>query len=365
MVAKKFDVLWKLEEHTKAKHDILVQYMKAWLPIMSRISNQILYIDAFAGPGEYLNGEPGSPVHFLETIKHHNANLNCQINCLFIEKDPKKHHHLQSITSRYNDLPNVKIRTVCGSCGDIITKVLKNFENRNKSMPTFAFLDPFSYVEPTMDMVKRIMKFPKCEVLINFMYEEANRFLKVDHQAKYYDSVFGTSEWRNICKISDSKIRKQQLHDLYLNQLKNLANINYVRSFEMKNKKNTTKYYLFFGTNSYSGLKKMKEAMWKVDPLSGYTYSDYTDKNQLTLFKPEPDYYQLKRQLVDNFKGKTVPIEKIENFIVVNTPFRETHFKKPILREMEKSNPPEIQVFTKNKKRRPGQYPRGTIIKFI
>ena len=38
------------------------------MPILSRGSfPEILYIDGFAGPGEYEGGEPGSPIIALET----------------------------------------------------------------------------------------------------------------------------------------------------------------------------------------------------------------------------------------------------------------------------------------------------------
>ena len=42
---------WPLEPHTLGKHIVLRHYLDAWLPIMLRSNQHILYIDAFAGPG--------------------------------------------------------------------------------------------------------------------------------------------------------------------------------------------------------------------------------------------------------------------------------------------------------------------------
>jgi hypothetical protein len=36
-------------------------YLDAWLPILSSVNSRILFIDGFAGPGEYAGSEEGSP----------------------------------------------------------------------------------------------------------------------------------------------------------------------------------------------------------------------------------------------------------------------------------------------------------------
>jgi len=65
-VAVPEDTIWPIEPHTSAKHQILRKYLDAWLPILGRHNSRIVYIDGFAGPGEYSGGEPGSPIIALE-----------------------------------------------------------------------------------------------------------------------------------------------------------------------------------------------------------------------------------------------------------------------------------------------------------
>ena len=79
------ETLWHLERHTKAKHEILRRYLQAWFPIMGRWNGRILYIDGFAGPGEYLEGEPGSPVIAINTAIEHGLKLNTELVFRFIE----------------------------------------------------------------------------------------------------------------------------------------------------------------------------------------------------------------------------------------------------------------------------------------
>jgi three-Cys-motif partner protein len=46
-------VVWPLDPHTHAKHVILRSYLGAWFPILNKYNGRIVYIDGFAGPGEY------------------------------------------------------------------------------------------------------------------------------------------------------------------------------------------------------------------------------------------------------------------------------------------------------------------------
>lgn len=62
--------------------------------------------------------------------------------------------------------------------------------------------------------------------------------------------------------------------------------------------------------------------MWAVDPSGTYQFSDFTDRQQLLLFQPEPDYSLLKRMLLERFEGETVSIEEIDSYVLEETPFR-------------------------------------------
>ena len=189
------------------------------------------------------------------------------------------------------------------------------------------------------------------------MYEEINRFIGLPDQEKNFNSFFGTESWRPITSVSAPRERNRQLHDLYVRQLRDSAGAKYVRSFEMRNDRDVTDYYLFYATNSFLGLKKMKEAMWKVDKSGGFSFSDATDPNQLVLFGNEPQLDDLKSLIMDRFQGQEVSVEEIEEFVVAETAFRETHYKRQILRPLELSQPPGLLVIDPPANRRRGEYP--------
>ena len=112
-------------------------------------------------------------------------------------------------------------------------------------------------------------------------------------------------------------------------------------------------YFLFFATNNELGLRKMKEAMWRVDESGTYTFSDATDPDQSVLFSAEPDRQLLARLIVNNFAGIETTPNEIERFVVRHTPFRETHYKK-VLQALEEAD--KIVPVNPSSRRRRGTY---------
>lgn len=358
------ETLWHLEPHTKAKHEILRRYLQAWFPIMSSWNGRILYIDGFAGPGEYLEGEPGSPVIAINTAKEHTLKLNAELVFRFIESQEDRCEHLEEVLLKIELPDNIKYRVKCSKFNESLTSLFDELDEQGKRIaPTFAFIDPFGYSDTPFHVIERIMKNKRCEVLITFMSGFLNRFKSDSHKGEAFNLLFGTTEWREIILDPDSDERSEKkIVGFYQNRLEAVAE--YVRTFEMINKFNQPIYHLIFGTNSIKGLKEMKRAMWRVDETGMFSFSDRTDPRQTTLIKSEPDYQQLKRSIVNKFKGNAVSIGEIEHFVVVETPFRETHFKTQILKEMEYANPPEIEIVKSSRARR-GTYPEGTTIRFL
>src|SRR5437667_12900872 len=91
--------LWQLEPHTRGKHLVLKGYLDAWFVIMGRWNGRILFIDGFAGPGEYEGGEPGSPLIALQSLRDHSSRhlVSAEVRFLFIEKDPPRAEHLRGL----------------------------------------------------------------------------------------------------------------------------------------------------------------------------------------------------------------------------------------------------------------------------
>ena len=358
--------IWNIEPHTEAKHEILRKYLDAWLPIMTRWNGRVLYIDGFAGPGEYIGGKCGSPIIAIKAVLEHKANIKSEIIMNFIEADKRRCEYLKQKVNSLKIPSNIKTECICAKFDETLTEIFKYIdEQKARIAPAFVFIDPFGFTGIPFSLIKRIMQNERCEVLINFMYEEINRFIDDKKLWPGLIETFGTDKWKEMISEKDPRKRVGLLHSIYKEQLEKEAGIKFVSSFKMVNKVNKTDYFLFFGTNNIAGLKKMKEAMWRVDKSGLFQFSDATyNPSQPMLFEIEPNYSQLKKNLLKEFKGKSVSITEIENFILTQTPFRETHYKKQILGPMEKSQPSEIEVKCEGKRRK-YTFPLQCIVKFL
>lgn len=359
--------LWSIDEHTRAKHEILRRYLAAWLPIMATYNGRIIYLDGFAGPGKYQGGEDGSPIIAIDTfLNHSHAQIrNTEVLFLFIEQDHNRYEHLKQLLAQRTLPPKASCEVFEGNFDETLTGLLDKLESLQlRIAPTFAFIDPFGYSHTPMETIRRLMSHPKCEILITFMYEEINRFLDANYTNKVaqYDALFGTTQWNTITKTARTpQERRNQLHDLYQNQLRQVAGIRFIRSFCMRNKRNTTDYFLFFGTNNLLGMKRMKESMWRVDPTGTFEFSDNTNPYQLLLFS-QPDYSVLQRMLTDHFKGQTVSVENIDEYVIAETPFYK--FKNEALKPLEIAG--KISVLSSDFRRRKGTFAGGkTKIHFL
>lgn len=350
--------IWTLEPHTRAKHAILRRYLQAWMAILPQGGfKKIAYIDGFAGPGMYMGGEDGSPVIALKAAADHASRVTGEIVFLFVERKPDRADFLRELVSQQS-IPGNFVVEVDG--GRTFEQAFQDFRDDHTDLngrlpPTFAFIDPFGWKGVPFSLVQFILGQRSCEVLITFMYEEMNRFIGHPDQAENFDSFFGTPEWREGMNLVKPAERNRFLHDLYLRQLKNVAHAKYVRSFQMQNASGLTDYYLFYATGNALGLKKMKEAMWSADPSGEFAFSDATDQNQFVLFGSEPRYDVLQNQLLKRFKGSEVSVGDVEDFVISETAFRETHYKR-ILKELEMSSPARIVVTNAPAKRKRGTF---------
>jgi three-Cys-motif partner protein len=348
--------IWDLEPHTAAKHEILSRYVQAWAPILSQGNfPHLVFVDGFAGPGRYSKGEEGSPVIAVRAVIDQPRPIKAKVDFHFIELDEARADHLASEINLLKLPPNVSSK-IHGKRAfqDVFPEVWNTYAPRpgRPRPPTFVFIDPFGFKIP-FSYVEKVLRAQSCEVLITFMFEEINRFLSQGQQPDNFDDLFGCADWRKGTDIKVPRERVKFLHDLYQRQLTQAAGASFVRSFAMRNERNTMDYFLFFATNNELGLKKIKEAMWRVDKSGTYTFSDATDPNQSVLFSAEPDRELLKRLILDRFGGTETTPSKIERFIVHETPFRETHYKK-VLQSLEGSG--EITPISPPAARRRGTY---------
>ena len=359
--------LWPVEDHTLGKHRVLKNYMGAWLAIMRRWNGRVLFIDAFAGPGEYAGGEDGSPIIALKSLIDHRAKekMPGAITYMFIESEPARKRHLEDVVKQLeNEIPeNCDIIIHNATFDEKLTEVLDKIDDhKSRLAPAFVMIDPFGVSGIPMDVIQRILTNPKTEIYVSLMYEAINRFKEHPNFERHLDDLFGCPEWRDGREISDPMQRKDFFYGLYEDRLRN-AGAKYVLHFELY-EKNRLVYAIFFATQSEKGCDTMKKAIWKVVPFGDFKFKSGT-ANQLTL-GPQvvDDFTPLKEALHKEFgQSGWTSIESVVSFVMTDkTEFHTGHLKRKTLAPMEEDG--EIEVKTSNPNRRRGSF-TGTQLRFV
>lgn len=360
------ETVWELKPHTEAKHRLLTGYLAAWFPILSRWNGRIIFLDGFAGPGVYKNGEPGSPPKALDVLLNHSFGArmaNKEFVFIFNESEPDRHQKLQEVIEGYKaehqPWPrNVRVEIECDSFENLAEDLLGLLAEQKANLaPTFAFVDPFGVKGLPMELLGRLLAFDRCELLVYFDFNTVNRFGSAGNIDDRLTELFGTDLFKQAAGLKGED-RKSFLHDLYQSQLAEACKFSFIKSFEMINETGHTGYFLFYGTRNIKGLEVMKDVMWKVDPGGGQRFSDKL-AGQDVLFEDEADTRPLQRDLAEHFRGQTVSIETLEQYVLVNTPYAKKHVKKATLKPMQLAG-----KITSPNQRTKNTYPEGTLITF-
>lgn len=98
----------------------------------------------------------------------------------------------------------------------------------------------------------------------------------------------------------------------------------YMLRFMMRDEGNSRDNAFFFCGRQARGFEKIKEAMWKVDPINGNSFSAHRQGSatsiQQSLFEDTANTYPLSKLLVDHFRGRRdVPVSEIFSWVIEET----------------------------------------------
>ncbi len=347
MPASPRETVWCAEPHTIAKIRLLSEYLKAWYSILGtrpvQAGRPLLYVDGFAGPGEYTNHAVGSPVVAVQAAiscrDHHASGWRAgDINCAFIELDPARLAHLQHCIARLPPHPHVHPYFFAATFETQLVKVRQRLPLAfTDGSPLFVFIDPFGATGVPLPTVASILTTTCSEVLINFDADGFARNLQNDH---VLDEVFGDRTWLPVRnEVSDFGVQCRRLLALYKVKLKALPTVKHVFSFEMRASAQVPSYHLVFATGHPLGLKKMKEAMRAIDQTGEYRFTD-ADVDQPRLL-PWNDPTVFGAKMAAHFSGKAASYTELDNWALDETDYTNP---KEMLKFLESSDRIEVEA---------------------
>ena len=360
--------LWNCERKTRAKLEIISAYLGAWFGILARKDfKHVIYIDGFCGPGKYLTGEDGSPV-LAARLANETANRypGFWASLIFVDKDERALAHLKSLDDIKRPQANVRIKMLHGEFAAKVDEIVEYLQKQPGS-PTFSFIDPFGFGQSPFGRFRRLMHNEHSELFINLMCGFMNRFKEhqnPDVTAKI-KAIIDTDDLTPIIEASDSI---DAVCTAFETQLKKVGR--YTLKFMMRDENNIRDNAFFFCGRNPKGFEKIKEAMWKIDPENGNSFSSHRQARQQAaqpgLFEKAVQTHRLSQLLLDKFGGrKNVPVSEIFQWVIDETDvFLPRHARRELENLFGRGKLSFSDPDNSSRKRRAGSWPERLLVTF-
>lgn len=359
--------IWECRPRTKAKLELLTHYLSAWFGILARNGfRHVFYVDGFCGPGKYLGGEDGSPV-----IASRLANSTAQkypgfkATLIFVDSEPKAIEHLNTLTAIKRHHSNIRIDVKQGAFAEEVDGIVSELVGKPNS-PVFSFIDPFGFSHSPFESLQLLMKNRRSEIFVNLWCGFMNRFKEHsdDQITQNIKDMVGEKDLGAIIQ-SDDPIETICL--AFENNLRAIGG--YTLKFMMRDEGNIRDNAFVFCGKHARGFQKIKEAMWKVDPIHGSSFSAHSSGGaiQEDMFATGPQTQALFGLIQGEFGGRSgVSVEEIFDWVIKKTDsFLPRHARIELEMLHEKGAITKIHDPTgKKRKRAKNAWPKRLLLDF-
>nr|MDO8112909.1 three-Cys-motif partner protein TcmP [Candidatus Sigynarchaeota archaeon] len=371
------DAKWVYQKHSRVKHEILTKYVGAFLAIVGRHWDTFFYIDAFAGRGSYLGGEPGSPTIAYSSIRQVLNKPWCKIKTVFliyIEKNEANYFKLKKVVDILPPNPRIKIECLNSSFEDAFPSIITKHGAGLRHNPSFFFLDPFGYDDIPFEITERIFDFSltggRPEIFYTLMVGSINRFLDDPTKKVSFDKLFGYDEWQKDIQAIVAKAqceRPDAISRSFRDRLEKQTNAKFTLKYKFQNAETNAHIYdMVHATTQYKGLEVMKPIMYNIGVKGSYEFHGRQEKQLRGIktlesfmgLKTRPGQPKLTDWLLTLPKDCPYTFEELKKLVI-----RYTREVVPGLREAlkELQNRKKISVEKNSKKSKRGFADQDTI----
>lgn len=316
------------EEQTassKVKASIVSEYFPSYCKIIVKkhMPKAIRYIDLFAGPGYYKDGNPSTPILIARNCKK-DTFLRENVKMFFNDNKHaeilKNNFYKEFPFGTFKHEPYFANRTVGEE--DRITKFLceSTMNNKKNDYPSVLFIDPFGYKAIQTLILAEFLKFWGNEIFLFVNTKRIHPALENDKFEPLMKDLFPTT----LDKIKDDKQYKSTVAERlqliidslgkeYENKLKEKV---YYTAFKFKEEDNdaTSHYILHFtkGDRGFDLIKTIYNDFANVgtifDGVNTYTFDvkKIDDKNEEFFDLNDENINKLKEELLFKYANKTI-----------------------------------------------------------
>lgn len=329
--------LTEKKQQTKKKIEYVVDYVSRWVEISAvRAEIQdITFIDCMCNAGVYRDGDCCTVVEVLNVF------------FLAAEKYPQKTFHLfcndiesekiqilQTVVSNFHaPVKNVCVEYSISDVNEYLVHLDKNPVINGRRLfgygnSVILFVDPYNFGTVQIPVLSQVLKNHYCELIFNFFISDFKRNATQD-QGRIQQCLGGEH-------ISDLRQLNQ-----YMRKMLRVGRIKHIFSYSFRITNNVELYEIVFATPSKLGLEKLKETLWKVFDGAIY-HRNKKDLNQTSLFSSTDSKqsnigqyeHEAQKLLIEQYEGKTVSFDQIEELLIENTMLRETDILSHVIKPM-------------------------------
>jgi three-Cys-motif partner protein len=272
-------------EQTKAKHFILKRYLQALAFKVLRFKD-ITYVDGFSGPWktkteDFIDSSFMIAINVLKDAQHKikiQTARRSKIRCFFAENNRQAYAKLTAaIASFHRPEEDFEIKTYCGE-----------FENAISDIQTFIgpsfpliFIDPTGWAGYAFNKIAPLFDRPKCEVLINFMYDFVNRAASMNDAKTIasLDPILGGPEWET--RLDPNLPRGRAVEKLFRDNLATVGRFDFVVSTKIdRPTADRPHFFIAYGTKSRDGLKEFRETEYNALKINARDRADAKERKR-------------------------------------------------------------------------------------
>jgi three-Cys-motif partner protein len=158
---------------SKTKDSLLGCYLKPFFDkTYGHSQDGYVYVDAFAGPGEYSSGEFGSPILAIQRLQAtaRGRRNKCCAQFIFGEANGRDRARLKAASDKACGSVNyLRTPLICESFEDALTVAQQSKPVPSKRPATiFYYVDPYGVKDLRLDLLCQSPNFAHTEALVNF-----------------------------------------------------------------------------------------------------------------------------------------------------------------------------------------------------
>ncbi|MCA9421964.1 MAG: three-Cys-motif partner protein TcmP, partial [Nitrospira sp.] len=247
---------------------------------MTGKAHEIVYVDCFAGPwgngSESLSGTSiAISLEILrkvkETLEKVHQMADVKFRAIYIEEMRSSHKKLSIFLEKHCP-EGIECHALHGDYLELQDEILQLCGDRSF---VFFFIDPKGWKDVGIQKLTKLLRRPRSEFLITFMYDFFNRAIRMVDLRQQVHEVLGELTHEDYLQISSltGKEREEIVVRKYRQQLKDAMGPDGTlpsRSYHaviLNKEKDRTHYHMVYLTRHHKGIVKFAESSEKVDRL--------------------------------------------------------------------------------------------------